>query len=109
MAEAGRRADLARTPDLLLGSVSRRIANVAPKTSADAPDRLLPPALGLGELVEREDVEAADVAGVAGLRRQALDQVARSIAAAQQQACQHVPVLPQEPCRLADADPRRDP
>src|SRR5437763_10272040 len=70
---------------------------------------LASPALGRLELVERVDVEARDAArGIAELRRQALDQGGRAVAAWQQGAREEAAVPADEPSRLAHSDPRRD-
>src|SRR4051795_2558396 len=69
----------------------------------------LPPRLGVGEFVEREDVEAADaLLGRGEPGREALDQLVGAEAARLQESRHEVAVLAQVAQRLADPDPRRD-
>src|SRR4051794_33709522 len=69
----------------------------------------LPPRLGVGEVVEGEDVKAADpLLGSRERGREALDQPVRVEAAGLQKAGHEVAVLAQVAERLTDPDPRRD-
>src|SRR5207253_10409461 len=73
----------------------------------EAAKRLAPPAFRRRDIVERVDVEAGDpVLGVCDLRRQALDQGVRPVAASKQQAREETAVPAGRPFRFAYLVPR---
>src|SRR5580693_621255 len=67
-----------------------------------------PPLLGPAEVVEGEHVEPGDVGGTGNRQVQAADDLARVVAAGQEEAPQQLLLLSQEARRAAQPDGRRD-